>query len=234
MVTVLDSRRLSVSGAPLEVRVGTGDRVSVLVRSRRLGRHVGATRALLIPVARLGLPVDAVRRAAPRVETSPVYDLVRSHLEHVTGDRLAGDPALAPLAGVTVELVRALLTTTTGAPDPSGSGALLPRLLSYVREHLREPDLDATRIAAAHAISVRQLYRLCAAGDVQLEQWVIDQRLAGARGELTDPGGRHRSIAVVAHRWGFADPSHFSRRFREAYGTSPREWRRQAGQRVPR
>jgi AraC-like DNA-binding protein len=33
------------------------------------------------------------------------------------------------------------------------------------------------------------------------------------------------TIAAVARRWGFADATHFARRFRDAYGLSPREWR---------
>jgi AraC-like DNA-binding protein len=33
------------------------------------------------------------------------------------------------------------------------------------------------------------------------------------------------TVAAIARRWGFADPTHFSRVFRAAYGMSPREWR---------
>ncbi|MGY1601557.1 helix-turn-helix domain-containing protein [Geodermatophilus sp. SYSU D00815] len=192
------------------------------------GRHGGRGRALQVPAALLGLPADVVRRAAPRVRRSPLYDLVRGHLRHVADERLARDPALGALAGVTVELTRALLASAAG-PEPATraalAGTLLPRVRAYVRAHLREPDLDAARVAAAHNVSVRQLYRLCAAEGLRLEPWIIEQRLAGARAELADPAARHRSIAMVARRWGFADPSHFSRRFREAYGLSPRDWR---------
>ena len=104
---------------------------------------------------------------------------------------------------------------------------MLTRVRSYVRQHLTEPGLDAEQVAAAHAISVRQLYRLCAAEQFSLEQWVIAQRLEGARGELADPASDHRPIAVVARRWGFTDPSYFSRRFRRAFGVTPRDWRYQ-------
>jgi hypothetical protein len=41
-------------------------------------------------------------------------------------------------------------------------------------------------------------------------------------------------IATVARRWGFPDATHFGRRFRAAYGISPREWRQvQEQQRAP-
>ncbi|MFI9202868.1 AraC family transcriptional regulator [Streptomyces sp. NPDC053048] len=39
---------------------------------------------------------------------------------------------------------------------------------------------------------------------------------------------RHAALPVsaVAARCGFTSPSHFTRRFRAAYGVTPREWRR--------
>ncbi len=95
---------------------------------------------------------------------------------------------------------------------------------AYVRRHLTEPGLDAERIARAHAVSVRHLYRVCAAAGMSLEQEVIAQRLEGARAELAGPGDR--SVAVVARRWGFPDPSHFAREFRRRVGMTPTEYRR--------
>ena len=77
-------------------------------------------------------------------------------------------------------------------------------------------------------MSVRQLYKTCAAAGLSLEQWIIDQRLETARTVLASPAGRHRSIAATALACGFADPSHFSRRFRDAFGMSPRDWQQVA------
>lgn len=191
------------------------------------GDAEGAGRALQIPVARLGVSVDVVRRAVPRVVDSPLYDLVRTHVAQVTRDaeRLTADPGWPALSVATVELARALVVSAADTRGAVPDEALLVRVRSWVGQHLIDPDLDAARIAAEHAISVRQLYRLCAAAGFSLEQWVIDQRLAGARAELARPGGR--PIAAVARAWGFGDPSHFSRRFRTAFGTTPREWRAQ-------
>jgi AraC-like DNA-binding protein len=191
----------------------------------------GACRALQVPVSRLGLPVDVVRRAVPLACRSPLYGLVHAHLEQVTRDagRLAAEPLVHSLASATIDLTRAQLATALGsgrAMDDVVAETLLTQVRSYVRQHLTEPGLDAEQVAGAHAISVRQLYRLCSAAQFSLEQWIIHQRLEGARGELSDPGGRERSIAMVARRWGFTDPSYFSRRFRRAFGLTPRDWRR--------
>ncbi|MEV7082993.1 helix-turn-helix domain-containing protein [Streptomyces sp. NPDC093516] len=72
---------------------------------------------------------------------------------------------------------------------------------------------------------MRALYRLCARAGLSLEQWIIEQRLEGARSTLLSPAGRTRTVASVARAWGFTDPSHFTRRFRAAYGVTPRRLR---------
>jgi AraC-like DNA-binding protein len=191
----------------------------------------GVCRALQVPVSRLGLPVDLVRRAVPLAHQSPLYGLVRAHLEQVTrnAEQLSAEPLVHSLASATVDLARALLASAIGSGRPVDDAigeTLLTQVRSYVRQHLTEPGLDAEQVAAAHAISVRQLYRLCAAAEFSLEQWIIHQRLEGARVELADHRSRDRSIAMVARRWGFTDPSYFSRRFRQAFGLTPRDWRR--------
>ncbi|SFF71462.1 helix-turn-helix domain-containing protein [Blastococcus tunisiensis] len=198
----------------------------------------GICRAVQVPVGRLGLPVDVVRRALPRIHRSPLFGLVRGHLEHLSRDAqlLATDPTAPSVAGATVDLVRALLASagaTGRSVDDVVEETLLTQVRGYVRRHLTEPGLDVEQIAAAHAISVRQLYRLCAAAGFSLEQWMIHQRLEGARRDLSDLAHRDRSIAVVARRWGFTDASYFSRRFRQAFGTTPREWRHAASPRGP-
>ncbi|WP_369137889.1 helix-turn-helix domain-containing protein [Modestobacter versicolor] len=190
----------------------------------------GACRALQVPVSRLGLPVDVVRRAVPVAHHSPLYGLVRTHLAQVTRDAelLAAEPLARSVASATVDLARALLASAAGsgrALADVAAATMLTQVRSYVQQHLADPGLDAEQVAGALAVSVRQLYRLCAAAGVSLEQWIIEQRLEGARAELADPGSRDRSIAGVARRWGFTDPSYFSRRFRQAFGVAPREWR---------
>jgi AraC-like DNA-binding protein len=101
---------------------------------------------------------------------------------------------------------------------------------AYVQQHLTGATLTPATIAAAHNVSVRQLYKTFAAAGLSLEQWLIGLRLEAARSGLVSPAGRRRSIAATAHAHGFADASHFTARFRAAYGLTPRDWQRtQAG-----
>jgi AraC-like DNA-binding protein len=196
-------------------------------------RGDGGSQAYQVDVAELGLPVEVVRAAAGRLTDSPLYGLVRDHLLHLFRDaeRLAADPAAATLGVATTELVRALLVSA--ADDGRGRRAaleetLLQRVLRYARAHLGEPDLGATRLAAAHHVSVRHLYVQFARAGISLEQWLIAERLEAARRALDRPSASPPGIAAVAAGCGFSDAGHFSRRFRAAYGLSPREWRDRA------
>jgi AraC-like DNA-binding protein len=192
----------------------------------------GGSCAFQVPYDQLGLPADVVREAGPRLQASPLYELVRDHLVRLgrLADVMAADPGAAALGTATTGLVRALLVSAAGRPAPElREQTLATQVLAYARLHLTDPGLTPERIAGAHNVSVRQLYKACAGAGVRLEQWLIEQRLEAARAELAAPSGRRRSIAAIARACGFVDPSHFARRFRAAYGTTPRDWQRSAG-----
>jgi len=192
----------------------------------------GPSQAVMVDVAELGLTVDDVRRAMPTFRHNPLRRLVHGHLAQVfaRADELAASPAAAAIGAATVDLIRALVQAPLGgaATRQARHDTLLARITSYLRTHLREPDLTPARVAAAHHISLRHLHALWSSTGSTLEQWIMAERLAGARVALRAPGPGTRSIARIAHEWGFTDASHFSRRFREAYHVTPGEYRRQA------
>ena len=191
---------------------------------------LGGSRCFQLPYDRLGLPLDVIRAAVPRIRASPLYDLVRHHLNYLSreADRLQDDPGLAALGNASTELLRALVASAAGSDTlvrQVRRETLLTRILIYAHRHLAEPDLGPERIAAAHNISLRQLYTLFKRADLGLEQWIITQRLEGARIDLTSRAHQDRTIAAISRSWGFTSPSHFSTRFRAAYGLSPRDHR---------
>ncbi|MGV9910394.1 AraC-like ligand-binding domain-containing protein [Streptomyces tendae] len=129
-----------------------------------------------------------------------------------------------------VELLRAVLTSqhgNTGLAKGRMEATLSLRITRYIRAHLADPDLSAARIAAAHGISVRHLYAVLSAAGISLGDWIRTHRLAECRRELAGPNGRRRTVAATGRRWGFVNPTHFSKVFKQAYGLSPRAWRDQ-------
>lgn len=193
----------------------------------------GGCETLHVPVEQLGLSIDVVRRAMSGVRHSPLYNLVIGHVRRLAVDAegLAGDPSAPDVGAATTDLARALLVSA-GRVDGRQvrrvlAETLLTRVRAYVRAHLGEPSLSPESIAAAHNISVRYLYKVCAQADFSLRQWIISERLRRARAELADPAAAGRTVANIARRWGFTDPTHFGRRFRTEYQQTPGEWRRQ-------
>ncbi|GIF13890.1 helix-turn-helix domain-containing protein [Actinoplanes teichomyceticus] len=187
----------------------------------------GGSFAVQVEHAQIGLPVETIRRAARHLHRDPVtYRMLRHHLTQLRRDvddldTLPGPAALVGTA--TATLVRALIMTAADEPVVAPDDRLA-RIRHWIVEHLGEPDLTPARIAAAHDISLRTLYHLWQHPALSLTQWITHERLEAARRDLTVAG--RQPIGAIAHRWGFTDTTHFSRRFRAAFGMSAREWRR--------
>jgi AraC-like DNA-binding protein len=103
--------------------------------------------------------------------------------------------------------------------------ALLASVQCYVDQRLGDPELSPSAVAAAHHISLRQLYRLFDAQPMGVAGWIRQCRLERCRRDLLDPGLAHWPVSAIAARWGLMDAAHFSRAFRAAYGLAPAEYR---------
>ena len=221
---------LSVTGDDVDLPTGHLNCVD-MTRPYRLAHTTHhAHDVLILPNEDAGVSVDVVRAAAPALRRSPVYDLVRHHVAALFDAARPLPPDLRAVTGQATSALVRLLLTTAAAPDGERrvlEDALAPRLALYLETHLADPDLTVERAAAVHHVSLRHLYDVWArAGQtVTPAQWVLHRRLERARTLLDTSDPATTSIATVARRSGFRDASHFSRRFRQAYGTTPREWR---------
>lgn len=123
-------------------------------------------------------------------------------------------------------LFEALLAPTEARREPTDTALWqLMRAEIFIAEHLADQGLAAPAIARALKISVRHLNRLFATRQTTVSEWIWSQRLARAYDDLG--GGRCQSIAEVAFRWGFVNQGHFARRFKDRYGVTPTQHRRQ-------
>jgi AraC-like DNA-binding protein len=196
------------------------------------GYGVGSSQGIIIDYDVLGLPVDLGRRAIQSVAASPLYELFRRHLDRVpeTVDALPGNEEARLLVGsATMDLARALLTTAAGGERLVRTvlhETQATRIRAYVDQHLKDRDLSPSSIARANHVSLRQLYNVWESNGTSLSEYIVATRLARAREDLARPSLGWLSIFGIARNWGFADPAHFSRRFKSAYGQTPREWRR--------
>jgi AraC-like DNA-binding protein len=187
------------------------------------------TASFELSYGQLGFPVDVVRKAAQILPSSPVYPLVQGHMSGVCrrADALASDASAATIGEATLDLVRAMISSA-GQDDLRTNSVMHEtrhtRIVAFIQQNLADPGLSPERIAREQHISVRQLYKLWTHNELSLSEWIMSERLEGARRALAVPAPPG-TIGTIARRWGFADSTHFSRRFRRAYGLSPREWR---------
>ena len=103
------------------------------------------------------------------------------------------------------------------------SPAMLRRIRDYVDSHL-DHHIDIESLAATAELSPYHFARTFKQTEgTTPHMFVLERRLAKARELLTRPD---LSLADVALASGFADQSHFSRRFRQAVGISPGQFRK--------
>lgn len=182
-----------------------------------------------IPRSQLALPPEAIERiTAVRLgREDPMADLASTYFTRLANSqRQLGHQE--QLAQPSIELLRAVITSRLGEDRLAGEplqSTLERRIMEYLRAHLADHDLSAARVAQAHHISVRRLYSIMARTGVSPASWIRARRLEECRNVLAQPRSRHQTIEAIAHQWGFANATHFSRLFKQAYGMSPREWR---------
>ena len=227
---VVAQRDRELSLRPGDLAVWDSTNPFVIVDEDGISQH-----KFRIPLDRLALPVDVIRQISTvrLCPDHPISDMAVAYFHRLASrpgvfDRPGGEVVSQP----GIDLLRAAITTHLDAVElgkEAIQATLFVRIMEYVQQNLQEPELGAARIAAAHHISVRQLYRILAAEGVSLGDWIRTRRLEGARRDLA-LAFLHDPISAVARRWGFTDASSFARMFRATYGASPSEWRDQSRQ----
>ena len=185
------------------------------------------------PVARRHA-VDLSRRTA--VPLSPADGTCGVLVATLRALHSAGGGASPTATDRVQSAVLDLLGSVVGDPrdgDPRPGRSLYVQALAHVERHLAEPELGPTTVAAALHVSVRYLHRAFEREGQTVAGLVRRRRLQACRRDLLQTGPHGRSAAAVGHRWGFADPAHFSRAFKAAYGVPPAQYRdRVAGEAV--
>lgn len=111
------------------------------------------------------------------------------------------------------------------ANESSLQQGLLLSMQLYIQQHLDEPELSAEMVAKASRISARYLRSIFSSAGLKCAKYIAEQRLQAAARLLKDPTLQQVKIIDIAFRCGFQDASHFSRRFNEYYGISPKAYR---------
>lgn len=148
---------------------------------------------------------------------------------HTDGLGLAAEALLEPHL---LDLITLSIGGTIAEKRPRTSSArslVRVRLRAAVEARLADRTLDSTTVARAAGVSVRYASEVLAEESTSIVQLIQARRLARCRQALEDSLQTGRTVSEIAYGWGFSDMTHFSRRFKAAYGVLPSEYRRRAG-----
>lgn len=183
-------------------------------------------RSLMIP--RSALEEISGHKSAPAGmilnRDSPATQLLTGYLD-ILARSIEDLPAAAVGAArnATLNLVMGALQPGSALESAYSSGPALRAVIGqWIEKNLLRFDLTPSVIALEHAVSVRTVHRVFEQSGDTVGAFIRQRRLARARAELIESP---KSITVLALKWGFSDPSHFTRAFRARYGCSPSSFR---------
>ena len=108
----------------------------------------------------------------------------------------------------------------------AGVSARLAQVKRYIEQHLRDPELSPCSIASELRMSPRYLRMIFSTNQEPVSAYILRRRLEECARQMADPLWRGHSITEIAFAWGFNSVPHFTRSFRDRYGTSPGHYRR--------
>jgi AraC family transcriptional activator of tynA and feaB len=106
------------------------------------------------------------------------------------------------------------------------AAARYTEIKQYIEMHLRNPELGPRPIANAVGVSRRYVRLLFAAQSDSVTAYIRRRRLEECAWELAQPLWQGRSITATASDWGFRSMAHFTRAFKDHYGSTPTAFRR--------
>jgi AraC family transcriptional activator of tynA and feaB len=150
------------------------------------------------------------------------YDFVHAAFSEAT--RLSPYNAIG-VADSLIDLLLLPLREAETTFNHGGAEATYVRAQSFIREHLRDPDLCIDQISTALGCTKRYLHMLFSERGMTVSDYIWRARLQHCRDELEAQPGK--TITDVAFSWGFSSSSHFSRVFRKYFGIVPSAVHRQ-------
>src|SRR3546814_431566 len=103
-------------------------------------------------------------------------------------------------------------------------------ICAWVTDNFVNPEMTSELVADHFHISSRYIQNLFAkyGGGTTFVSFLREKRLRHAWGMLVSVAHAHQNISEICWNCGFSDPVYFGKIFREFFGTTPGQMRRQA------
>lgn len=109
---------------------------------------------------------------------------------------------------------------------PSRRELQFQKAIALIDDAIQSESLRPEWLASETGMSVRSLYRMFADKGLVVAQYIKNRRLDLCAQALRNAHDDEK-VAGIGYHWGFTDQSHFSTAFRQRFGLSPGEYRKQ-------
>lgn len=99
-------------------------------------------------------------------------------------------------------------------------------VIRHIESNLHDPTLTAESVASGVNVSSRYLRTIFSVSGEKVSGYILRRRLEECARKIRDPAWNGHTMMDIALSWGFNSASHFTRTFRQHFGMSPREYRR--------
>ncbi|MBS0416138.1 MAG: helix-turn-helix domain-containing protein [Proteobacteria bacterium] len=166
------------------------------------------------------------RLAADRGESGLLSDYLRILPTHTE----ALGASAPQVSNQLLDLIAVALWKTGGVADiphvGSSRAVLGMQLRAAIERNLSDHTITAEVLAKLVGISLRYANSILSEDNTSVGRLLQARRLEHCRRALADPSKLHRSISDIAWSFGFTDMTHFGRRFRQAFGLLPSDYRK--------
>jgi AraC family transcriptional activator of tynA and feaB len=157
------------------------------------------------------LPMSGELGAALRESVSRAID-ARNDISPRADNKLASE--------LTV-LVRKALSGLPAVISPtSRREEVARRARAYIDRHLQDPDLSVEQVAKVLGCTSRYLHKIFE-GSESVSRYIWNKRLDLCRSQMAQQPDSKLTLTDLAFEFGFNSSSHFSRSFRDRFGTTP-------------
>lgn len=218
--------------AALRILPGGAALVSQARPMRVVQERAGRLRALRVPHRELSnrLPQLPSAPLLALPEGTPLLNLLPRLSRLLDSDPLRGTAAQQLAARQWQDWLAVMLGQSSDfaafAQEHRLSALRLAAVRADIATNLGGEALNAAWLAARQGISERHLRRLLAKEGTSFQELLRTARLEAARALLRDARQAHRSISDIAQACGFSEASALNRAFRQHYGSTPGQVRR--------
>lgn len=166
-----------------------------------------------------------IGKVIPRTANSNLIISLAQMYTSLSAQEQYSEAAVSMLRESVLDLILQELSHVCANPS-LGAGNRNVQLLmvkDFILKNLSDTELNVTKIAAFNHVSVRTLHALFAKNSLQVMDFVWNARLEKAAWDVRNLHLTGLSLAEIAYKNGFKSPSHFSARFKEKFGKTPKE-----------